>query len=63
MNTVLSTLLSGKFFTCGLFRSILLAGLVISPLTAPTATYISSWNLTSLTISGVSFTNTLPPKW
>lgn len=25
--------------------------------------YINSWNLTSLTISDVSFTNTLPPKW
>jgi hypothetical protein len=25
--------------------------------------YISSWNLASLTSNGVSFTNTLPPKW
>lgn len=25
--------------------------------------YISSWNLTSFTISGLRFTNTLPPKW
>lgn len=25
--------------------------------------YISSWNLISFTISGVRFTNTLPPKW